>query len=72
MEVVVVTLITIEQLVKENIFPGKDVQGIRDWLSRGVLPYDELSVKIGNKRYIVKEKLEEFILSKLKFTVLKD
>lgn len=61
-----VTLMTIEQVVEEKIFPDKDIQGIRDWLSRGVLPYDKLSVKIGNRRYIVKERLEEFILSKLK------
>lgn len=55
-------LITIKKVVEEGIFPEKDEQGIRDWLSKGVIPKEFLTKKIGKRRYFIKERLDDYIL----------
>lgn len=55
-------LLNFEETAK--IFPGKNAKGIQNWLQAGILPI-ELTVKIGRNRYFIKNKLDEFIISRL-------
>jgi hypothetical protein len=52
-------LMTIEDAVK--FFKVKDRRTIDNWLYTGALPRNEVTTKIGNKVYFIKEKLEQFI-----------
>lgn len=44
---------------------GKSRQAINCWLTNGVLPKDELSVKIGRNRFFIRSKIENWIMKKL-------
>jgi len=52
-------LMTIEDAVK--FFKVKNRRTIDNWLYTGALPRDEITTKIGNKVYFIKEKIEKYI-----------
>ena len=52
-------LMTIEDVVK--FFKVKNRRTIDNWLYTGALPRNEVTAKIGNKVYFIKEKLIEFL-----------
>ncbi|MEI7474723.1 MAG: hypothetical protein WCK67_08075 [bacterium] len=52
-------LMTIEDV--KNFFKVKKRKTIDDWLNRGVLDKDKLTIKVGGRRFFVKERLIEFL-----------
>lgn len=52
-------LMTIEDV--RDFFKVKKRRTIDDWLLRGILDKQKLTVKIGGRRFFVKEKLLEFV-----------
>ena len=52
-------LMTIDDV--RDFFKVKKRRTIDDWLNRGVLDKDKLTIKVGGRRFFIKQKLIEFL-----------
>lgn len=55
-------LMTIEDV--KDFFKVKKRKTIDDWLNRGILDRDKLTIKVGSRRFFIKEKLIAFLNTK--------